>query len=96
MSLEGLIAASEQPANRLCRACFDGVYPIELPEENLVGKHVLEGVGRRVDMSRLVAETAGGSGTTHAVNGAGGSQVVNGVNGSGAGPGLETAAGAKR
>jgi amidophosphoribosyltransferase len=48
VSLDGLIAASEQPANRLCRACFDGVYPIELPAESLIGKHVLEGVGRRV------------------------------------------------
>jgi amidophosphoribosyltransferase len=49
VSLEGLIGASEQPANRLCRACFDGVYPIELPAADLIGKHVLEGVGRRVD-----------------------------------------------
>jgi amidophosphoribosyltransferase len=48
VSLPGLIAATEQPANRLCRACFDGQYPIELPEGNLIGKHVLEGVGRRV------------------------------------------------
>jgi amidophosphoribosyltransferase len=48
VSLEGLIAATEQPKNRLCRACFDGQYPIELPEGNLIGKHVLEGVGRRV------------------------------------------------
>jgi amidophosphoribosyltransferase len=48
VSLDGLIAASEQPKNRLCRACFDGDYPIALPEGDLVGKHVLEGVGRRV------------------------------------------------
>ena len=27
---------------RLCRACFDGVYPIELPEPELLGKHLLE------------------------------------------------------
>jgi amidophosphoribosyltransferase len=47
VSLPGLIAATEQPANRLCRACFDGKYPIELPEDNLIGKHVLESVGRR-------------------------------------------------
>ena len=26
----------------LCRACFDGVYPIELPEPELLGKHLLE------------------------------------------------------
>jgi amidophosphoribosyltransferase len=48
ISLAGLISATEQPKNRLCRACFDGEYPIELPAGNLVGKHVLEGVGRRV------------------------------------------------
>jgi amidophosphoribosyltransferase len=80
VSLDGLIAASEQPASRLCRACFDGVYPIELPSENLIGKHVLEGVGRRVSMTQLVAENAGGNGTTH------------GVNGSSAGDGLESSA----
>ncbi|EEP72716.1 amidophosphoribosyltransferase [Micromonospora sp. ATCC 39149] len=48
VSLPGLIAATEQPKTRLCRACFDGEYPIELPAGNLIGKHVLEGVGRRV------------------------------------------------
>jgi len=49
VSLNGLIAATEQPANRLCRACFDGKYPIDLPAGDLIGKHVLESVGRRVD-----------------------------------------------
>ncbi|MBY8875971.1 amidophosphoribosyltransferase [Micromonospora sp. PLK6-60] len=48
VSLTGLIGATEQPKTRLCRACFDGEYPIELPAGNLIGKHVLEGVGRRV------------------------------------------------
>ncbi|MGK5737523.1 amidophosphoribosyltransferase [Micromonospora sp. URMC 103] len=51
VSLSGLIAATEQPKTRLCRACFDGEYPIELPAGNLIGKHVLEGVGRRVATS---------------------------------------------
>jgi amidophosphoribosyltransferase len=46
VSLEGLIAASEQPKTRLCRACFDGEYPIALPD--IVGKHVLEGIERNV------------------------------------------------
>jgi amidophosphoribosyltransferase len=46
VSLEGLTAASEQPKTRLCRACFDGEYPIALPE--LVGKHVLEGIEKGV------------------------------------------------
>jgi amidophosphoribosyltransferase len=48
VSLDGLIAATEQPKTRLCRACFDGEYPIGLPEDGLVGKHLLEGVQRRV------------------------------------------------
>ncbi len=48
VSLAGLVAASEQPANRLCMACFDGNYPIPLPEDNMIGKHLLEGIGSRV------------------------------------------------
>jgi amidophosphoribosyltransferase len=48
VSLSGLIAATEQPASRLCGACFDGQYPIELPTDNVIGKHVLEGVARAV------------------------------------------------
>jgi len=48
VSLDGLIAASEQPKTRLCRACFDGEYPIELPE--VIGKHVLEGIEKSVSM----------------------------------------------
>jgi amidophosphoribosyltransferase len=42
VSLDGLIAASEQPRTRLCMACFDGDYPIALPAEAQLGKHLLE------------------------------------------------------
>jgi amidophosphoribosyltransferase len=42
ISLHGMIAATEQPASRLCSACFDGNYPIELPEESALGKNVIE------------------------------------------------------
>ena len=42
ISLRGLIAATEQPASRLCTACFDGKYPIELPSETALGKNVVE------------------------------------------------------
>ncbi|WP_216211401.1 amidophosphoribosyltransferase [Amycolatopsis aidingensis] len=45
VSLDGLVAASEQPRSRLCAACFDGEYPIPLPDDALIGKHVLEGLG---------------------------------------------------
>jgi amidophosphoribosyltransferase len=47
VSLDGLIAASEQPKTRLCRACFDGEYPIPLPDV-MGGKHVLEGIEKSV------------------------------------------------
>ncbi|MEO6503074.1 MAG: hypothetical protein ABIQ09_14345, partial [Jatrophihabitantaceae bacterium] len=47
VSLENLVAATEQPKSRLCRACFDGNYPIPLPQ--VIGKHVLEGIGRAVN-----------------------------------------------
>jgi amidophosphoribosyltransferase len=42
VSLDGLVAASEQPRTRLCSACFDGDYPIPLPPEARLGKHLLE------------------------------------------------------
>jgi amidophosphoribosyltransferase len=42
VSLDGLIKATEQPASRLCAACFDGKYPIPLPEDAQLGKHLLE------------------------------------------------------
>jgi amidophosphoribosyltransferase len=42
VSLEGLVAASEQPRSRLCMACFTGDYPIPLPDEARLGKHLLE------------------------------------------------------
>jgi amidophosphoribosyltransferase len=42
VSVEGMVAASEQPRTRLCTACFTGEYPIPLPEEARLGKHLLE------------------------------------------------------
>mgnify|MGYP005988042095 FL=1 len=44
ISIDGMIAASEQPESRLCAACFTGKYPIDLPADNALGKHVLEGL----------------------------------------------------
>ena len=54
VSLEGLTMASAQPADRLCRACFTGEYPIALPEQDLIGKHVLEGINRAVQPEEVV------------------------------------------
>ena len=42
VSLAGLTAATTLPAGRLCRACFDGNYPIPVAAAER-GKHVLEG-----------------------------------------------------
>ena len=44
ISQEGLVAATDQPRSRLCTACFSGEYPIALPDEAMVGKHLLEDV----------------------------------------------------
>jgi amidophosphoribosyltransferase len=41
VSLKGLTAATTIPAGRLCRACFDGDYPLPVAEAER-GKHVLE------------------------------------------------------
>ncbi len=43
VSLEGLLAATTLPAGRLCRACFDGAYPVPFTSADQ-GKHVLEAV----------------------------------------------------
>ena len=43
VSLDGLIAATTVPKDRLCRACFDGIYPVALPDPEHLGKHLLEG-----------------------------------------------------
>src|SRR4051794_21458069 len=42
LSDDDMIAATDQPRDRLCLACFDGKYPIALPDEALLGKHLLE------------------------------------------------------
>jgi amidophosphoribosyltransferase len=40
LSLEGLVRATGEPAEGFCRACFDGEYPIPVPEH--AGKFLLE------------------------------------------------------
>ena len=55
ISLDGLVAATEQPLENLCRACFDGVYPVELPEPQLLGKDLLEVVPAEPALTEPVA-----------------------------------------
>ena len=42
ISLEGMVEATQQRADRLCSACFTGTYPIRLPDATQLGKHSLE------------------------------------------------------
>ncbi|PQM58674.1 MAG: amidophosphoribosyltransferase [Actinomycetales bacterium] len=51
VTLDALVGATQQKKEHLCRACFDGVYPVELPAEDRIGKSVLEGIARRVQNS---------------------------------------------
>ncbi len=50
VDLDELVEATNLPKDRLCRACFDGIYPVALPEPELLGKHVLEGIERRAQV----------------------------------------------
>jgi len=42
ISKDGMIAATHQRESELCTACFTGVYPIELPTADRLGKNLLE------------------------------------------------------
>ncbi|WP_414691038.1 amidophosphoribosyltransferase [Nocardioides sp.] len=42
ISLDGMVTATGQAPSNLCLACFTGEYPIALPDESLLGKHLLE------------------------------------------------------
>jgi amidophosphoribosyltransferase len=59
ISLEELVSSTTIPNDRLCRACFDGEYPIDLPAPELLGKHMLEGISRVVEPDAPPASDAG-------------------------------------
>jgi amidophosphoribosyltransferase len=42
LSVEGMVGATEIPADDFCTACFTSKYPIPVPEDQLRSKHVLE------------------------------------------------------
>jgi len=48
VDLDELIEATNVPKDDLCRACFDGIYPVALPEDDLIGKHLLEHPGENL------------------------------------------------
>jgi amidophosphoribosyltransferase len=62
VSIEGLVRATEQPASRLCAACFDGKYPIPLPDDAQLGKHVLEEIISENDTAGSLAAGYGAAG----------------------------------
>ncbi|MRK02649.1 amidophosphoribosyltransferase [Aeromicrobium sp. S22] len=42
ISLDQLVESTNVPKDNLCRACFDGIYPVALPDDDVIGKHLLE------------------------------------------------------
>jgi len=60
VSLEDLVEATNVPMDHLCRACFDGVYPIPLPDADRLGKHLLEITPVSTDVDGLAVSVSGG------------------------------------
>ncbi len=56
VSLEGLIGATTLPKARLCCACFDGDYPLDVAAAEQ-GKHLLEAAAVRSVVARPVVES---------------------------------------
>ena len=46
LSLEGMMDATQVPADSFCTACFSSRYPVPIPEHELLQKHVLEQLPR--------------------------------------------------
>ncbi len=69
VSLDGLVEATTVPKGRLCRACFDGVYPVELPDDARLGKNILEQPTLPLgDPSDGLDALIGGAGATDALS----------------------------
>ncbi|WP_445259127.1 amidophosphoribosyltransferase [Nocardioides aurantiacus] len=59
IELDRLVEATTVPKDDLCRACFDGVYPVKLPEPENLGKHLLE-MAPLLDADGLATSLTGG------------------------------------
>ena len=61
VSLDGLIEATTVKKDKLCRACFDGIYPVALPDPEHLGKHLLEDKNGhlKTDVDGLATVTGG-------------------------------------
>ncbi len=62
IDLEDLVEAPSVPNDDLCRACFDGVYPLALPDPGQLGKFILE-TPAATDVDGLAASLIGGGAT---------------------------------
>ncbi len=58
VSLEGLVEATEVGMDKLCRACFDGVYPVEIPLSERMTKNLSDDTVR-TDVDGLTTMTLG-------------------------------------
>jgi amidophosphoribosyltransferase len=76
ISEDDMIAATNQPRENLCLACFDGAYPIPLPEEEVLGKHLLE---RALPITDTTGQHAGTQHNQHSQQVAGRAHDVEGV-----------------
>ncbi|HWM36165.1 MAG TPA: amidophosphoribosyltransferase, partial [Streptomyces sp.] len=47
ISIDGMTEATTIPKSQLCRACFDGEYPMALPDPELLGKYLREPEGKK-------------------------------------------------
>ncbi|MGN6251712.1 MAG: amidophosphoribosyltransferase, partial [Marmoricola sp.] len=59
IDLEQLIEATSIPGDKLCHACFDGEYPIPLPEPEHLGKHLLETLPTGLEADGLTTSLTG-------------------------------------
>jgi amidophosphoribosyltransferase len=50
ISIDGMVAATNQPVEQLCTACFTGEYPVPLPDAAQLGKHSLEDVAEQPEL----------------------------------------------
>ncbi len=62
IGLDDLVEATEVPMDHLCRACFDGIYPVALPEELVpaAARNAGDEERRPTDVDGLSASLAGG------------------------------------
>ena len=72
ISEDGMVEATGQPRDRLCTACFTGVYPIEPPERDRLGTSLLELPlqvnGEASGDASAPPPAAGGPGPRHALD----------------------------